>query len=173
MTDEEIDKLLANFTRSDYEARQDLLKPYMDDLMALKDDTSIIENAQTQVDRMGPAAQAQLQRQQSRYGVSPQSGAVQRATNSAAELGLARATENIANNAIQAQETANYNALGDYLGYGRRRQTSALQGLGDFNMDAANRNAAYQNALTSNNASNMSMVLGGATALGGALALGI
>ena len=139
------DKELAEMTREDYEYRKELLRPYEDKLFGLKDDSSIIDNARDQLGTIEERGTEQVDRQMSRYG-SARTGAQALAADRNLDLASAATGTDLMNNATIAQEEANLGVLGTLVAGGRRKQKSAIAGLGDVAGMESQRIAAGQQA---------------------------
>lgn len=139
------DEQLARLTREDYDYRKKLLEQYEGELLSMRNDTSIIDNAREQAGNIASRGQEQIERNMSRYGAQ-QAGAQAMAADRNMQLAASQTSSDLINNAQIAQEEANLGVLGNLVSSGRRRQKNALAGLGDVAGMESQRIAAGQTA---------------------------
>lgn len=161
---------IADFTRKDYEARSAMLADRETELKKLASSTHLIDDAMERSLKIGSIGQERQDRLLGGYGVNL-GGAAKLANRNA--LGMATAlgtTQNVAD-ARLAQQELKMTALGDLVAVGRRRQQSALQGLGDYTELEYQSQVAYNNAQRNYQQSRNNMMSGllgiGGYALGG------
>lgn len=163
---------LARVTREDFDYRQELLKPYEEELRSLVDNNAIVEDAQSRAGNIAERGLGQTDRMLSRYG-GKRTGAQARASNRNASLTQARAGTNMINNARDTQETLQFNALGAGVAAGRRRLSNGLNMMGDSAGMAANRSAAYNSAMQGYKQNQWGTISGLAGLAGFGMAMGI
>ena len=140
------EKAFADITRQDYENYVRDYRQFENELIAAKDDTSLIDRAPEDAAKQAEIARGVQERNISRYGGAGLSIAQrqeqQRALQRQGQLGLAGGL----NTARVAQRDINQTTLADLINIGQGVNRSSLSSMGTASQNAAAKASAYKNA---------------------------
>tara|TARA_X000001382_G_scaffold130661_1_gene126341 strand:- start:1605 stop:2183 length:579 start_codon:yes stop_codon:yes gene_type:complete len=140
------EKAFADITRQDYENYVKDYRQFENELIAAKDDTSLIDRAPEDAAKQAEIARGVQERNISRYGGAGLSIAQrqeqQRALQRQGQLGLAGGL----NTARVAQRDINQTTLADLINIGQGVNRSSLSSMGTASQNAAAKASAYKNA---------------------------
>ena len=140
------EKAFADITRQDYENYVQDYRQFENELIAAKDDTSLIDRAPEDAAKQAEIARGVQERNISRYGGAGLSIAQrqeqQRALQRQGQIGLAGGL----NTARVAQRDINQTTLADLINIGQGVNRSSLSSLGTASQNAAAKASAYKNA---------------------------
>ena len=140
------EKAFADITRQDYENYVQDYRQFENELIAAKDDTSLIDRAPEDAAKQAEIARGVQERNISRYGGAGLSIAQrqeqQRALQRQGQLGLAGGL----NTARVAQRDINQTTLADLINIGQGVNRSSLSSMGTASQNAAAKASAYKNA---------------------------
>lgn len=140
------EKAFADITRQDYENYVQDYRQFENELIAAKDDTSLIDRAPEDAAKQAEIARGIQARNISRYGGAGLSIAQrqeqQRALQRQGQLGLAGGL----NTARVAQRDINQTTLADLINIGQGVNRSSLSSMGTASQNAAAKASAYKNA---------------------------
>ena len=140
------EKAFADITRQDYENYVRDYRQFENELIAAKDDTSLIDRAPEDAAKQAEIARGVQERNISRYGGAGLSIAQrqeqQRALQRQGQLGLAGGL----NTARVAQKDINQTTLADLINIGQGVNRSSLSSMGTASQNAAAKASAYKNA---------------------------
>lgn len=140
------EKAFADITRQDYENYVKNYRQFENELIAAKDDTSLIDRAPEDAAKQAEIARGVQERNISRYGGAGLSIAQrqeqQRALQRQGQLGLAGGL----NTARVAQRDINQTTLADLINIGQGVNRSSLSSMGTASQNAAAKASAYKNA---------------------------
>ena len=140
------EKAFADITRQDYENYVQDYRQFENELIATKDDTSLIDRAPEDAAKQAEIARGVQERNISRYGGAGLSIAQrqeqQRALQRQGQLGLAGGL----NTARVAQKDINQTTLADLINIGQGVNRSSLSSMGTASQNAAAKASAYKNA---------------------------
>ena len=140
------EKAFADITRQDYENYVKDYRQFENELIAAKDDTSLIDRAPEDAAKQAEIAKGIQERNISRYGGAGLSIAQrqeqQRALQRQGQIGLAGGL----NTARVAQRDINQTTLADLINIGQGVNRSSLSSMGTASQNAAAKASAYKNA---------------------------
>lgn len=140
------EKAFADITRQDYENYVKDYRQFENELIAAKDDTSLIDRAPEDAAKQAEIARGVQERNISRYGGAGLSIAQrqeqQRALQRQGQIGLAGGL----NTARVAQRDINQTTLADLINIGQGVNRSSLSSMGTASQNAAAKASAYKNA---------------------------
>tara|TARA_R110002012_G_scaffold173646_1_gene338428 strand:- start:11564 stop:12142 length:579 start_codon:yes stop_codon:yes gene_type:complete len=140
------EKAFADITRQDYENYVRDYRQFENELIAAKDDTSLIDRAPEDAAKQAEIAKGIQERNISRYGGAGLSIAQrqeqQRALQRQGQIGLAGGL----NTARVAQRDINQTTLADLINIGQGVNRSSLSSMGTASQNAAAKASAYKNA---------------------------
>lgn len=140
------EKAFADITRQDYENYVKDYRQFENELIAAKDDTSLIDRAPEDAAKQAEIARGVQERNISRYGGAGLSIAQrqeqQKALQRQGQLGLAGGL----NTARVAQRDINQTTLADLINIGQGVNRSSLSSMGTASQNAAAKASAYKNA---------------------------
>tara|TARA_R100001443_G_scaffold113563_1_gene128491 strand:- start:1529 stop:2107 length:579 start_codon:yes stop_codon:yes gene_type:complete len=140
------EKAFADITRQDYENYVKDYRQFENELIAAKDDTSLIDRAPEDAAKQAEIAKGIQERNISRYsgaGLSiAQRQEQQRALQRQGQIGLAGGL----NTARVAQKDINQTTLADLINIGQGVNRSSLASMGTASQNAAAKASAYKNA---------------------------
>ena len=157
----------ADITRSDYENYVRDYRDFENRLLDARDDTSLVDRAETDAAEQNRIAREIQQRNIERYGGAGLTAVQRQEQAKALSLGGATNQAGMLNNARIAQREINQATLADLINIGQGVNRNALQGLGDASAMAARKESAYRSA----KAAHKSQMIGLAGSLGTAALL--
>ena len=164
---EDPEQVYADITRSDYENYLRDYRDFEERLIDARDDTSLVDRAETDAAEQNRIAREIQQRNIERYGGAGLTAVQRQEQAKALSLGGATNQAGMLNNARIAQREVNQATLADLINIGQGVNRNALQGLGDASAMAARKESAYRNA----KAAHRSQMMGLAGSLGAAAIL--
>lgn len=157
----------ADITRTDYENYVRDYRDFENRLLDARDDTSLVDRAETDAAEQNRIAREIQQRNIERYGGAGLTAVQRQEQAKALSLGGATNQAGMLNNARIAQREINQATLADLINIGQGVNRNALQGLGDASAMAARKESAYRSA----KAAHKSQMIGLAGSLGTAALL--
>ena len=155
------DQIYSDILRQDYEDYINNFRGYEERLLALTDDTSIIDNARESALTQSRIAGEIQARNLERYGGAGMSAVQRQQQQRAAQRGDQLTLAGTVNNARVAQREVNQALLSELIGIGQGVNASALAGLGTAAQNEVARRGAYRNAKSQYR----SALIGGGTAV--------
>ena len=155
------DQIYSDILRQDYEDYINNFRGYEERLLALTDDTSIIDNARESALTQSRIAGEIQARNLERYGGAGMSAVQRQQQQRAAQRGDQLTLAGTVNNARVAQREVNQALLSELIGIGQGVNASALAGLGTAAQNEVARRGAYRNARSQYR----SALIGGGTAV--------
>ena len=155
------DQIYSDILRQDYEDYINNFRGYEERLLALTDDTSIVDNARESALTQSRIAGEIQARNLERYGGAGMSAVQRQQQQRAAQRGDQLTLAGTVNNARVAQREVNQALLSELIGIGQGVNASALAGLGTAAQNEVARRGAYRNAKSQYR----SALIGGGTAV--------
>ena len=155
------DQIYSDILRQDYEDYINNFRGYEERLLALTDDTSIVDNARESALTQSRIAGEIQARNLERYGGAGMSAVQRQQQQRAAQRGDQLTLAGTVNNARVAQREVNQALLSELIGIGQGVNASALAGLGTAAQNEVARRGAYRNARSQYR----SALIGGGTAV--------
>ena len=154
------EETFANITRGDYEDYLKNFRSFEEQLLALTNDTSLIDQAREDAPKQAKMSADIQKRNIERYGGAGLSNAQKQEQQRAGQRGASLNLAGNVNNARIEQRSVNDALLKELISVGQGVNQNALSGLGDASAMSAQRAAAYKNAKSQHH--NNMVGLGGA-----------